>query len=80
MCYDALGMKFTVTDLKEKNPDCEVCGSNPKIKDFKAFDYEEFCQTNKPSKYELVKLPAENNVTPKQFFDDYISKLNTDIA
>lgn len=40
LLFDALGMRFRELKLR-KNPDCPVCGSNPKIKEL--IDYELFC-------------------------------------
>lgn len=40
LLYDALSMTFREVKIK-KDPDCPLCGKNPKIKDL--IDYEHFC-------------------------------------
>ena len=54
--FDASTMKFRNVKLRERNPDCAVCGENPTVRDVSAFDYESFCQTN-CNKYALIQIP-----------------------
>jgi adenylyltransferase/sulfurtransferase len=51
LLFDAWKMKFRELKLR-KNPDCQLCGANPTIKEL--IDYEEFCGLN---------LPVEEKVT-----------------
>ena len=69
---DALAMKFRNVKLRERNMKCVVCGpdcsEDERVSDVTKFDYEDFCQT-KCSRYSLINIPAENNITPKQFIE-----------
>ena len=55
-------MKFRNVKLRDRNPECAVCGDTPRVTDVSKFDYESFCQTN-CNKYALIKIPPENNIT-----------------
>ncbi|MBA2493551.1 MAG: molybdopterin-synthase adenylyltransferase MoeB [Acidobacteria bacterium] len=45
LLFDAWQMKFRELKLR-KNPDCQICGDNPTIKEL--IDYEEFCGLRQP--------------------------------
>lgn len=68
--FDAYAMTFRNVRLRDRNPQCDVCGDQPKIVDVKDFDYDDFCQTN-CNKYALIKIPEKNNITVEQFEKDF---------
>jgi adenylyltransferase/sulfurtransferase len=50
LLFDALGMRFRELKLR-KNPDCAVCGTNPRIT--KLIDYEAFCGVPKTEEVQV---------------------------
>lgn len=74
--FDALQMKFRNVKLRGQNLKCVICGpeceESLKLINVEEFDYQEFCQT-KCSRYSLMKVPEENNITAQAFFEE-ISK------
>ena len=42
--YDALRMTCRTLKIRGRNPKCDVCGDEPKIKDTASYDYEGFCK------------------------------------
>src|SRR5579872_5065184 len=63
LIFDALGMKFRELKLR-KNPECPVCGENPKIG--RLIDYEAFCGVAEEMSPELEVSPK----TLKEWIDD----------
>jgi adenylyltransferase/sulfurtransferase len=55
LMVDALGMKFRELKLR-KDPDCVVCGPNPKITTL--IDYEEFCGTGRGEEQAMPGIPS----------------------
>ncbi len=68
--FDASNMKFRNVKIRDRNPDCAVCGDNPTLKDVSQFNYDDFCQVS-CNKYALIKIPAENNITVTDFDSIY---------
>ena len=70
---DALAMKFRNVKLREQNKKCVACGPDcpeaDRVTDVAKFDYADFCQTN-CNLYDLIKLPAENTLSVKQFYSE----------
>ena len=70
---DALAMKFRNVKLREQNKKCVACGPEcpeaDRVTDVAKFDYADFCQTN-CNLYDLIKLPAENTLSVKQFYSE----------
>ena len=61
---------FKKFNLRGKQDNCEVCGTNPTIKDTKDYDYEELCPTPPCSLLNVVKLPQVNDVTVQEYYKD----------
>ena len=77
--FDALTMKFRNVKIRGRNPACSACGPEcPEVErvKFSEFDYADFCQT-KCSKYDLIKLPAENTMSCEKF-DEVLAKMEPD--
>ena len=70
---DALAMKFRNVKLREQNKKCVACGPEcpeaDRVTDVAKFDYADFCQTN-CNLYSLIKIPAANTLTVKQFYSE----------
>jgi adenylyltransferase/sulfurtransferase len=66
LLFDASNMKFRNAKIRDRNPDCIVCGEKPSLIDVSTFDYEDFCQT-KCSRYDSIFIPPENNITVHDF-------------
>ena len=69
-------MKFRNVKIRGQNMKCVVCGpecEEPLTREkLEKFDYQEFCQT-KCSRYSLMKVPEQNNITAQAFYEE-ISK------
>lgn len=72
--FDASTMKFRNVKLRDRNPECAVCGDRPTVTDVSSFDYDSFCQTN-CNKYALIQIPPENNITVEEFEKVYQSEI-----
>jgi adenylyltransferase/sulfurtransferase len=68
--FDASNMKFRNVKIRDRNPECVVCGENPTLKDVSVFNYDDFCQVS-CNKYALIKIPPENNITVSDFESIY---------
>jgi len=80
--FDASNMKFRNVKIRDRNPECVVCGDNPTLKDVSAFNYDDFCQVS-CNKYALIKIPPENNITVNDFeaiYQDQIKNAASDKA
>lgn len=64
--FDAATMKFRNVKIRDRNPECIVCGVNPQLTDVSQFDYDDFCQVS-CNRYTAFKIPAENNITVQDF-------------
>ena len=68
--FDAATMKFRNVKIRDRNPNCAVCGDKPSVIDVSKFDYDIFCQTN-CDKYAMIKIPVENNISVQDFESIY---------
>jgi adenylyltransferase/sulfurtransferase len=41
--FDAATMKFRNVKIRDRNPECAVCGDKPTLTDVSKFDYDDFC-------------------------------------
>jgi adenylyltransferase/sulfurtransferase len=64
--FDASTMKFRNVKIRDRNPDCAVCGDKPTLTDVSQFDYDDFCQVL-CNRYAAFKIPPENNITVADF-------------
>lgn len=66
LLFDGLETKFRSVKLRPKNPNCDVCGTDPKVTEL--IDYEQFCRSksndNNPN---LKLLPDEKRVTVSEY-------------
>jgi adenylyltransferase/sulfurtransferase len=53
LLFDALDMRFREVKVR-KNPECEVCGPSPKIREL--VDYEQFCGLTGPASHTVKEL------------------------
>lgn len=68
---DLLSMKFRNVKLRERNPKCVACGDcENKITDVSTFDYDTFAGVKCASKYALIKLAPENNISPSEMVNE----------
>ncbi|CAH2083349.1 unnamed protein product [Euphydryas editha] len=68
LLFDGEDMSFRNVKLRGRNPECEICSENPKIK--KLLDYEVVCRMqSKEKSLSLDILPSKNRITATQLAD-----------
>ncbi|XP_049963561.1 adenylyltransferase and sulfurtransferase MOCS3 isoform X1 [Schistocerca serialis cubense] len=66
LLFDGSSGIFRNVRLRKKNPDCDVCGENPKITTL--IDYEQFCGSRANDKdHKLQLLDARDRITPLEY-------------
>jgi len=74
--FDALTMRFRNVKLRDRNPDCIVCGDHPSLLDVSTFDYDDFCQVL-CNRYAAFKIPPEHNILVSDFEEYYQKYIKT---
>lgn len=66
LLYDASEATFRNVRLRDKNPECTICGKNPTVK--KLIDYEQFCGSKANDKNPSLKILGNNErISVKEF-------------
>jgi len=68
--FNGLTSSFSKFKMWGKWKNCEVCGENPTIKNVSEYDYEQFCPTPVCNMVDVIKLPAEVDLTVEDLKND----------